>query len=328
MVPGASDESKNVTVALVEQVAAPFYQDALHPAAQQIGKALGTVGQAVNLALEPLRGVVWGYEKIKDFLVESVSERLKDVPPERITTPSLMIAGPAAESLRFVGHEETLRNMYAELLARSMDMATGRSVLPAFVEVIRQLTPDEALILQVLSTNHHVPMISLRRRIDIPLPHDLLSGLERRIEDLATQQSEDPDLADELESIQSDLEDLKSSIEELDENSTVVDVLPHFCLLADRADCTHKGMILGYVDNLCRLGITRIVLDEQLSDDDAYAETEQHPVIQKYKRLIERGGGTVDLRQEILEVTTFGKLFAKTCLRQPNPNPASSKEQK
>lgn len=40
--------------------AAPIYEDALQPAAKQVGKALETVGKAVNVALAPIGALVWG----------------------------------------------------------------------------------------------------------------------------------------------------------------------------------------------------------------------------------------------------------------------------
>ena len=42
--------------------AVPIYDDAVKPLAKETGKALGTVGKAVNVALEPLAGLVWGYD--------------------------------------------------------------------------------------------------------------------------------------------------------------------------------------------------------------------------------------------------------------------------
>ena len=40
--------------------AAPIYDDALQPAAKQVGKALETLGKAVNMALAPIAALIWG----------------------------------------------------------------------------------------------------------------------------------------------------------------------------------------------------------------------------------------------------------------------------
>lgn len=141
--------------------AVPVYQDGLQPAVREVGKGLETIGQVVNVALEPLRALVWGYDKIKEFIVQKVSEKLQDIPPEDIISPPLHVAGPTVEALRFVGHEDRLREMYANLLARSMDKNTSTAAHPSFVEIIKQLTTDEARIISYLSEATTFPIISI-----------------------------------------------------------------------------------------------------------------------------------------------------------------------
>jgi abortive infection alpha-like protein len=84
------------------------------------------------------------------------SEKLKYTPPERIVSPNLAVAGPIVDAMRFVAHEPDLREMYANLLATSMDANIARNAHPAFVEIIRQLTADEAKILEVVAYEESV----------------------------------------------------------------------------------------------------------------------------------------------------------------------------
>jgi hypothetical protein len=132
--------------------AIPIYEDALQPVAKEIGKSLSTVGKTLNLALEPLNGIVWGYEKIKLYVEKELSRKLKDVPAEHISTPPLSVAGPAIEALRFAGHSEELRELFANLLATSIDARTVENAHPAFVAVIQQIVVDEARILRVFGS--------------------------------------------------------------------------------------------------------------------------------------------------------------------------------
>lgn len=164
----AEEESTNSKVAdIANAVAAvakevPIYQDALQPAAQEIGKALGTVAKLVNVALAPVSALVWGYDQIREFTAARVAEKLKDVPPENIVTPSPNVAGPAIEALRYTGHEESLSEMYASLLATAMNKDTIQKAHPAFVDIIKQLTPDEAKIVRGFSVREAPnPMISI-----------------------------------------------------------------------------------------------------------------------------------------------------------------------
>src|SRR5690242_16589325 len=81
--------------------AVPIYEDALQPAAKQVGLGLETIAKAVRFALAPLAALVWGFEKIEEYLVPALEKRLARVPPENVITPNPTVAGPALEALRY-----------------------------------------------------------------------------------------------------------------------------------------------------------------------------------------------------------------------------------
>lgn len=146
------------------------YEDLLQPTAKVVGKNLETVARLITVALTPLRAVVWGSERLETWLVPALAERLEGVPAERIITPSPLIAGPALEALRFAGTEETLRELYANLLATSMDRDRAHNAHPSFVEILKQLSPDEAKILSVLKVardmHQGIAAITIRETVD------------------------------------------------------------------------------------------------------------------------------------------------------------------
>ena len=146
---------------LVKEV--PIYQDAIQPLAIEAGKALQTVGRTVNAALMPVRGLVWGVEKIEEFVQLRVSRKLADVPVENICTPDPAVAGPALESLRYTGHKESLSELYANLLASAMDKDTAKTAHPGFVEIIRNMSSDEARILEFVMKAKVVPIVDIKR---------------------------------------------------------------------------------------------------------------------------------------------------------------------
>lgn len=152
--------------------AVPVYQDVLQPAAQEIGKALQTVAKTVHVALAPVSALVWGYDQIKDFVSTKVADRLKNVPPENIVTPKPNVAGPALESLRYTGHESSLSDLYANLLAAAMDKTTASGAHPAFVEIIKQLTPDEAKLVQLFVIPQAFPLLTVRWEYKAPTPEE------------------------------------------------------------------------------------------------------------------------------------------------------------
>lgn len=142
----------------------PIYQDAVQPVALETGKALETVGRAVNAALLPIRGVIWGFDQIEEFVKTTVTLKLEKTPAENIQTPDVSIAGPAIQSLQFASQNESLREMYANLLTTSMDSESAKNAHPSFVDIIRNLNSDEARILEFLVNERAQPLVDIGRR--------------------------------------------------------------------------------------------------------------------------------------------------------------------
>jgi hypothetical protein len=145
--------------------AIPIYDDAIQPAAKEIGKSLATVTKTINIALAPISALVWGYEKIREFVQNRVSEKLKEVPEERIITPDPAVVGPALEALKYTGSNETLSELYANLIANSMDKETVKKAHPGFVEIIKNMTADEGLILKVFIPNVYKPIMDIKLKL-------------------------------------------------------------------------------------------------------------------------------------------------------------------
>jgi hypothetical protein len=158
---GIIKQTIDSATALVKAV--PIYEDAVQPLARETGKALGTLGKAVNVALAPISLVVWGYDQMRDFLETKVTEKLEKVPEERITTPPPNVTGPAIEALKFTGHDETLQDMFANLIANSLDAKTAVEAHPSFVDIIKNLSSDEGLILKLFAAALQFPLVDVKR---------------------------------------------------------------------------------------------------------------------------------------------------------------------
>ncbi|WP_156652686.1 DUF4393 domain-containing protein [Methylobacterium sp. Leaf86] len=135
---------------------------ALGPAAEDfgdevkpLGKELGTltVRTVRSLLIKPMTNVVWGVEKCGAWISEEVAKYLKDVSPEKVVEPDARISLPALQALMYAGDDETIRDMFAQLLAGDMNSETKGLVHPSFVELIKQMTADEAKIIIFFSKN-------------------------------------------------------------------------------------------------------------------------------------------------------------------------------
>ena len=80
-----STEDREATGGIIKQTvdsatalakAVPIYQDAVQPLAKATGKALGTVGKTVNVALAYISLVVWGYDKISSRPCNTCATRM------------------------------------------------------------------------------------------------------------------------------------------------------------------------------------------------------------------------------------------------------------
>ncbi len=153
---------EDVAKEVVKAVAKEAYEDAAKPVVKPTGELASLVPRAVKAALQPLE--LWIMQK--EYNIERtrllLEKKLKDVPPEHIVPPEAHIAVPALQYISYCMDNEELRNMYANLLAQSMNVITKTGVHPSFVEIIKQMCPDEAKILRYMSSNKTVPIISLR----------------------------------------------------------------------------------------------------------------------------------------------------------------------
>lgn len=153
------EAAEDVAIHGAKKAAGELIVTTLTPAAEELGKGLTVIAKTVNACLSPLSAVVWGYEEIRSYIETSVSNRLKGVSPEKIVTPSAHIAGPTIEAMRFVGGEPELREMFSSLLATAMNSDLKQNAHPAYVEVVKQISVDEALILSSLRISKYYPMI-------------------------------------------------------------------------------------------------------------------------------------------------------------------------
>lgn len=161
------------------------YDDALHPAAKNIGKALGTLTSTLNALLTPIGWAVYGFEQIDKVVKESLEHKLSKVPIENLKEPEANIVIPAYESLRYSLNKEQLKDMYINLIANSMQDDKADNVHPAFVSVVNQLSSFDAEFLRLLFYNkdYQLPKIKIRLQVSkedtsgIDLLRTLLSPL-------------------------------------------------------------------------------------------------------------------------------------------------------
>lgn len=142
--PEGSKEIMNEAKALTPEV----YKDVAKPALQEVGSV---AGRTVKALLSPLRGLLWGWERIEEFVENEVKKRLDKIPEDKRKSPDPEIAVPLLQALTYTAQNETLRDMYVNLLANSMNTDKNNVVHPSFVEIIKQMNSLDAKVFDELA---------------------------------------------------------------------------------------------------------------------------------------------------------------------------------
>ena len=139
-----------------------LYDDALKPTTQESGKTLALVPRAINAALVPLRQWIAEREYKLAETEKLLAKKLEHVAEDKIITPEAYVAVPAMQAISYSMNSEELRNLYANLLAKAINSDTKDLVHPSFVEIIRQMSPIDALIFSKIITSNIRPLITIK----------------------------------------------------------------------------------------------------------------------------------------------------------------------
>lgn len=144
-----------------------IYEDGLKPTTEEAGKLLALIPKAINASLAPLRKWVAQQEYNVSETEKLLALKLSTIDIEKITTPEPYVAVPAIQAISYSMSNETLRDLYANLLAKSMNIDTKDSVHPGFVEIIKQLSPIDAKVFKFIMSRKENPLV----HISIELPN-------------------------------------------------------------------------------------------------------------------------------------------------------------
>ena len=150
-------ENKGIVTKIVERID----EEKKTEIANNIGDAALIASQGL---LGTLHGMVWGVDKVSAYIEEYCPQKLKGVPAEKIVQPAIEVAGPAVQALIFRGEKKELRELFGNLIASSMNADQKDEVHPSFVEVIKNMSADEARIMKVFVNRDTYPLIDLNAK--------------------------------------------------------------------------------------------------------------------------------------------------------------------
>lgn len=111
----------------------------------------------------------WGQKKkLKlqaeiDILKADLENGIKKIPEERMQELKMNIIGPALETFNYYFEESYYRKMISKLILASCDSEYDEIIHPAYVQIIRQLSPVDALVLNDLAKTEILTGITLEK---------------------------------------------------------------------------------------------------------------------------------------------------------------------
>lgn len=145
-------------------VAVEVYKDALRPVVKPVGEILGFLPRTLKLAFSGWEKWLINGEESLRLTAEAIKEKVKQIPEEKLVEPEPYVAIPAIQQISYCQNSEELRYLYANLLTSSMNADKKWQVHPSFVDVIKQITPDEAKIIKRIPDfkNNFMPAIDVK----------------------------------------------------------------------------------------------------------------------------------------------------------------------
>lgn len=102
--------------------------------------------------------------KMKKAIEEMQMKYNKNIPVEYQVEPSSYIALKGMNELNYCLDEEYLKEMFQNLLISDMDSRKQSKILPSYIEIVKQLSQDDAKTLKFLKENNltEEPVIKLK----------------------------------------------------------------------------------------------------------------------------------------------------------------------
>lgn len=142
------DEITKEVLGQTKGVATEIYKDALSPSVKPLGEILALFPRTLRIAFSGWEKWLNNREESLRLTANAIEEKVKQIPEEKIVEPESYVAIPAIQQLCYCQNSESLRDLYANLLVSSMNADKKWQVHPSYVDIIKQLTPDEAKYLK------------------------------------------------------------------------------------------------------------------------------------------------------------------------------------
>lgn len=144
-------EGTDIAVAIATEVAKQIpvkeaYNDAVKPGARQAGNLIEDITKTILLVLAPIQLTAAFQDRFRQLLDKSI----RRVPEQNRVAPAPQILGSVLDGIRYEPEGTPIDEMFSQLLTSSMDSQRVHNAHPAFPQLIKQISSDEALLLHAM----------------------------------------------------------------------------------------------------------------------------------------------------------------------------------
>ena len=137
-------------------------EDIVRPSSKSIGKNIGLMfdGAMGWLGCWGEKQKIEQQKSIENFK-QNIELKISNISNENLKEPTMNIVGPAIESAKFYYEEKYYKEMFANLIAAACDKSKIDIIHPSYVEIIKQLSPRDAKLLNIFKYNSTYPMVTM-----------------------------------------------------------------------------------------------------------------------------------------------------------------------
>jgi hypothetical protein len=150
-----------------------LYKDTFQPSVQALGKALGNT---IEFCTTPLLLCKFGSEAAQlNFKkrLDNYAKKLESITEDQALPVNPQIGIPIMDKLTYTTNDE-IAELFINLLVKASSMETVNMAHPAFINIVENITPDEALILESVCTQTYIPYIGLKAVMDTTGGHSII----------------------------------------------------------------------------------------------------------------------------------------------------------
>lgn len=163
-------DNNSVELNLIPDIPESTKEELYNPSANLIGQAFRGI---VHKVLDPLvRYNIVKDQELLDF-TNQVQSRTGSIPIECRDNSKIGLALKAVEDSTYQLNSKILRELFANLIASTVDSRKNNQVLPSFSSVLKDLSSDDAVLLSELSKEKISPIVTIRIQSDGGLGADI-----------------------------------------------------------------------------------------------------------------------------------------------------------